>query len=536
MARSPEVIVGVVAGGSNGFGGGSAPKLFGTISRFAVPFRSSNHGWPDPPTPRLDGARRMLILANVLALALIAADEPKTPTAPTLPTLPKIVKPSSGNPEPEELWPLTLAEAIRIGLDNSDVIRVLYNGPPMIMDNCFGGTSYTLVSVKPPPGFDVVIVQLNRDASIWKFKADAMAHVRSIEQTYWALWLHQVALTARESAVKQGEEILRRERAELDFGVGRGGHADVAEAEQQLENFKLNLVAATSDVITTERQLRTILGLPVADNRRIVTATSPTEAKVEPDWETSIREMLASQPDIAQQEALVRLAEMQLILARNQLLPLMGMNTLYELISLGNLLDDAGPVLADLVRRNAARRYPAGMDPSEPGEPEFINRQVVLFVPPPFPCFSGSPLYNTRQVQYRLLRERATLQQIRHQTTHSLARFFLEVDANYKQFRSAQRLRAAAQTRLEAARAQYEEGRLTVDRLLDAMAQSTNAIAQETQYKATYNTSLAALEEAKGTLLTYDKIAVADPSPPRKPYIAAKVDRVETVPALPEPE
>ena len=76
-----------------------------------------------------------------------------------------------------------------------------------------------------------------------------------------------------------------------------------------------------------------------------------------------------------------------------------------------------------------------------------------------------APLANTRQAQYQLLRQRAFLQQIVHQTTHSLARFFLEVDANYKQFKTAQRLRAAAQQRLEAQRAFYEEGRITIDRL-----------------------------------------------------------------------
>ena len=75
-----------------------------------------------------------------------------------------------------------------------------------------------------------------------------MAHVRSIEQQYWALSQQQVALWSRETAVKIGEEILKREKAELE--AGRATTADVAEAEQQLENFKLNLVTATSDVIT----------------------------------------------------------------------------------------------------------------------------------------------------------------------------------------------------------------------------------------------------------------------------------------------
>ena len=56
------------------------------------------------------------------------------------------------------------------------------------------------------------------------------------------------------------------------------------------------------------------------------------------------------------------------------------------------------------------------------------------------PLGMRAPLANTRQAQYILLRQRAYLQQIVHQTTHSLARFFLEVDANYKQFKTASRL------------------------------------------------------------------------------------------------
>ena len=133
-------------------------------------------------------------------------------------------------------------------------------------------------------------------------------------------------------------------------------------------------------------------------------------------------------------------------------------------------------------------------------------------------------LANTRQAQYQLLRQRAFLQQIVHQTTHSLARFFLEVDANYKQFKTAQRLRQAAQIRLESARAYYEEGKtgFTIDRLLDAVSQYADAIAQEAQFKTSYNTSIAALEEAKGTLLAYDNIAVAEGPSPRKAYIQAR--------------
>ena len=144
------------------------------------------------------------------------------------------------------------------------------------------------------------------------------------------------------------------------------------------------------------------------------------------------------------------------------------------------------------------------------------------------PLGMRSPLANTRHAQYVLLRQRAYLQQIVHQTTHSLARFFLEVDANYKQFKTASRLRAAAAQRLEAQRAFYEEGRITIDRFLDAVSQYRQAVAQEAQFKTTYNISIVALEEAKGTLLAYDNIAVAEGPHPQKAYIQARDSRRHT--------
>ena len=115
------------------------------------------------------------------------------------------------------------------------------------------------------------------------------------------------------------------------------------------------------------------------------------------------------------------------------------------------------------------------------------------------------------------------MQQIVHpRRLHSLARFFLEIDANYKQFKTASRLRQAAALRLESQRAYYEEGRITIDRFLDAVSQYATAVATEAQYKTTYNISIVALEEAKGTLLAYDNIAVAEGPHPSKAYIQAR--------------
>ena len=252
-----------------------------------------------------------------------------------------------------------------------------------------------------------------------------MAKVLSIETQYWNLAQAHAQVEAAGKAVKAGEEILKREQAEL--AGGRGTYADVAEVAQRLEQFNLDLVTRTSDVITTERQLRNLLGIPSTDNRRIVPVTAPVEAELRPDWEVAKAAMLANQPQIVQAKARAKQAEEE----------------------------KAGPVAARLLQ-------------------EVIKRRA-----------------------------------------HSLARFFLEIEANYKQLQSAKRLKAAAAQRGDVQRAYYEEGRIPVDRFLDAVSQYWTSVATEAQYKMTYNISMASLEEAKGTLLDFDEIIVVD-SPPSK--------------------
>ena len=96
-------------------------------------------------------------------------------------------------------------EAIRIGLDNADTIRLISLNAP--------GPGYER------DGFEIAPVRPDADAQ--RFKAEVMAHVRSVEQQYWSLAQQHVQLWSIKKAVEVAEETLKRELLELNIGAAR---------------------------------------------------------------------------------------------------------------------------------------------------------------------------------------------------------------------------------------------------------------------------------------------------------------------------
>jgi len=325
---------------------------------------------------------------------------------------------------------LTLREAIRTGLANSEVVHV--------------------VAGKPGAG-DMVVTPIKADNVGPKLDSALQTLVRSIEQHYWTLSQQYVEIWARETAVKIAEEIVQRERAERSGG--RGSSAGLVQAEQYLEKCRHEQLNTCAKTRSTQDQLRILLGIPLTDPRRIIAVTAPVVAKLEPDWETCLKAMTAKQPDLVAQRDVINAAQQ-------------------KVESLRSL---KGGVVSPV--------------------PDALNEVLTEA---------------ERQAREISAREKALYQQVLHQTTHSLARSFLEVDANYKNHRTALRLREAAQVRLESARAYYEGGKIgfTIDRLLDAVTQYADAIAQEAQFKSSYNVAITALSEAQGMLLSDCQVVV----------------------------
>ena len=460
----------------------------------------------------------------MIALSLVGADG-QPPGKPQLPCVAPVAI-EFKTTQTSERWPMDLATAIHIAFDNSEDIRVAELGVRSL-NACF-----PLRTDGP-----ITIARINADTPAVKLKSDAMALVRSVEQQYWNRAQAQVALESAEQAVCTTQELL--EKAQAKITLSRSGlPPEVVEAAQRLEQFNSDLMTRKADVVASERALRKVLGLTAMDNRRIITTTKPTEELLSFDWDTCVDELLREQPDNVQQQAVVRLAELCLLMARNQFILPLDAHTLRQLKDTEPLpYTGQAALLARALKMfgplNSNTECVEGIDLSGNAAMDSPTWQRGFTFQAPL---VRGPMSNTRQAQYILLQARARQRQVFHQTTRSLARLFLEVDGNYKEYTTARRLQAAAAHRLDVQRAFYEDDRISLDRFLVAVNQYAQAIATEARYKTTYNISLAALSEAKGTLLADRNIVAAEgPRDTRSRTIvptAAGVGRVKILPFL----
>lgn len=418
-------------------------------------------------------------------------------TAETLPPPPKVWEGGAD-------WPLSLAEAIRIGVENSEAVRVRPRPGELPAqtsgrDDLHGqAIAISLAADRPAPAL-----------SPWRFRSEVMAHLRSVERQYWTLAQAHAGLQASERAIELVEEILRRQEAGLEFR--QSSPEDVAAVRRRLETIRLARAARFSEVTAAERRLRTVLGLPTADDRRIVPASRPTGTDAGPRWDDCLTAMLANQPDVLRQRANTRTAALRrfgndpgLMRLRDVLLlpdveaPSPTWFAASRLLVIGMKLAPARPrMVVEGLRTLAARgatRLVSALDPST-DPPAVTARQRLV---------------NNRRAAYAYLKQYGYLQQVARRAKQTLERSHRVVEDRVARAQAASTASAEADLRLESQRALFEGARLTIDGYLDAVCESTDALAAVEQSRAESQVARVELEEAQGTLLAFDNITIVD--------------------------
>jgi len=329
------------------------------------------------------------------------------------------------------------------------------------------------------------VERLNKRVSVEAFRQQVMQLVRNVEAAYWQLDTTYRDLTSREAARDRAKATYERQQSRSEFG--QASIQDVEQARMQYEAFRAEVLEAVDRANTQEAELRELMGISLSDRRRIVTADTASITQVRPSWTVALRDALASRPEIRQQELTIRSQQIGVRVAQNQLLPQLDLASLYRSNGLGRNGRNSLEVLA----RDRFNDWEFGLQLNWP----FGNRAA---------------LNRLHREKLRLAQQMATLEDLEQQVTREVLDAYRAVDTSYALIGIRRAQREAAARLLVARQAEFDEGRVTTDLLLEAQADLANAERDELVAIATYNISLIDLELAKGTLLRHSNIEVQE--------------------------
>ncbi len=329
----------------------------------------------------------------------------------------------------------------------------------------------------------IVLARIDTERSFFQYKDSVQQHVQGIIAAYWLLVFARTDLWAREQQVQQAE--FANQRSEKAAEVGLASAGEVSQTRVALENFRVALLAAQANLLQREAALRNILGLPPYEPHRIVPVTPPNAVELRIDWQQIVDLGEQQRPDIIELKLIVEADEQLLRQSRNQATPRVDATALYR----WNGLEGEMPIGSDL-RSRAGQFTDWSLG---------VNFSVPLGL--------RSERAALRQQELLIARDRANLAQGVHQMVHTLAGNLRNLDQFYAQYKRLQAVREAAALNLEQQTRAYVNGLIQFITVLQAIVDWGNAISSEAQALTQYNTELANLELATGTILQAHGVA-----------------------------
>ncbi|MCC6421762.1 MAG: TolC family protein [Gemmataceae bacterium] len=368
----------------------------------------------------------------------------------------------------------------------------------------------------------ILIARLRFDQRRADFERIVNYLLLNVETAYWNLYGSYVNLFSAEQALRLAHEAWRIGKARFD--EGKIDIADFAPTRAQYEQFRGNRLQALGSVLEAERNLRTLLGLPVEDGKRLVPADAPTQAPVHPDWAAALQDALSRRPELILTREELKVRQFNLIAQRNFLKPDLRMAATYTAVGFGSRLDGNGNYIdgTGTPRTNNAFRALSS--------DHFNDWTVGLTLNVPL----GFRLENAavRQAKLGLAQAYYGLREQEIKAENALAKQYRQVLESFKVIEARRQERMALAEQVEARFRKYAIGKITIDFLLDSQRQWAAALSAEFQAVVSYNNALVGLEFAKGTIQQYDSIAIAEGPLPQCAQVRATDHERERTKAL----
>jgi outer membrane protein TolC len=347
------------------------------------------------------------------------------------------------------------------------------------------------VSAVRPPAEGILLARVRLDQQRAEFERIVNYVLYNVEAAYWNLYGAYYQLYSRETGMRVALEIWRINQSRYNQKT-----IDLRElklAERTYELFRGERLAALGQVLEAERRLRALMGLPTEDGTRLIPSDTPTLAPWRPDWTVSLDEALRLRPELVLERQELKLRQLDLIRLKNELLPDLRFIASYNIHALGGSIDGG--------------ESPSNAFHQLVSDPFGTSNLGLVFN---VPIGMRAAHAGVRAAQLALAQAGASLRDEEGKVERYLALQYRNILEYQQQTVIQQALREATTEELQVRYRQFILGRERLDLLLTTERAWAEALASEYQAITGYQNALVGFEFARGTILRFDKVVIAD--------------------------
>lgn len=365
-------------------------------------------------------------------------------------------------------------------------------------------SSLVLPNLRPSGGQGVEGILLTRiryDQSRAEFERNVNFMLANIEAAYWNLYASYYSLYAQEEGLRQAFDGYRFTEARVTAGTDPPQSLNQSRA--QFELFRAQVLRARGQVLESERQLRGLLGLRSDDGQRLVPVDEPNLAPFKPDFYEGANEAIAHRPELLLARQELKARQLDLVLQKNLRRPDFRAFGLYDVAGLGTRLD--GPEFRDAAQTQQGNAF------SSFSNNQFNSWTIGLRLDMPLGFRDANAL--VRQATLNVTRSYYQLRDAEMKTLEYLVGRYRRVVETHAVIPPLTERRRQLQVYVEKTREVIRIGKWTSQdffNLLQVQRDLADAINQEFRAIADYNTALAEYEFAKGTILRYNNVTLAE--------------------------
>lgn len=309
-------------------------------------------------------------------------------------------------------------------------------------------------------------------------------------EAYWNLVFANEDLKAKQKSLELANDLLEINTRKKEEGVF--SKLDVLEASAEVAIKNEQLITARNSVLAAEDAVKRLI-MPFDDTRewqvRITTLTEAQEVReMEFDMDSLISESMEYRSDIKQQRLDLKNKEVDIVSARNQLLPSLDVTGSYRFNAIGsnwgNSFDD--------VEKRKYRSFSVGME---------------------FACPLGNRVASNslRRAEIEYQRALTTLKELEIQAVYEIRDAVREITLQREKLIATEESWRLSWERYDGEKKRLEAGISISYQVREAERNLLTETVNKARALLDYQIALARLEKAKGTLLAHYNIYVPEP-------------------------